>query len=181
MTNNDKKLMIELMKGLANGSIDLDKAPILKKMIQDYLHNFDYQIEDSVSDLKNKADNYNQGLINTANGKYHNIIKTGKTYQKALKNAIDKRYSKKKVDQLVNTDIHSSVLKAIGVSGPVIDHYLASVSDNTRRMDTLSKKAKTLSREVNKAHQKISQTNSKFWYGIFGAFVLGAIFSFIAL
>lgn len=183
MKYNYGKINAELMQQVSkgNGEIRLADCPELQKLIKYHLSHFDNEIQNYVDDLSSDVNQYKNNLNDIANQKYHEIIKTGNIWKTSLQNTVAKQYSDKEVQNMIHTGVRKKVLDAIGGSEPVIDHYLASVSDNTRRIDTLNQKAKALSKDLDKANTKINQTNHKFWYGIFGALIIGVCFSYLFL
>ena len=177
----NNELMKEFMHGIATGSIKLSDAPALRKLIHNYLHHFDYQINSSVNSLSSNANYYNNQLRDIANKKWNSIIKVGNNYQQALKNAMAQEYSPKKVHIMTQSTINNNVSQAVDESDKIIDQYYASLSDNTQKSHKLAKHMTELEKRQDRADARQNQSNLKFWCGTVGAFILGAIFSFLAL
>lgn len=160
--NEYANLLSEITKAISTGSVKLEDAPTLKKMVNNHLNLYNGQIGGAVRSLENKADDDKTILNGLSSKKWKAIANAGNNELNNLRNTINRNLNQNKINNLVHTNINNQITKAFKISQNQISQYFKTLNNNTSKVKKLSQQADNLSTELNKADTKIKEAQKRF-------------------
>lgn len=142
-----------MFNAVANNT-GVEAVPEMKKVIQAWLHQFDYQLFNPIYNLKKDAKDNKKSLDKLYKNKWNNIADAGNAELSDLRRTIKQNLNQKKIDQIVQKNINSQIDKILGISKDQVKRYFSAVNTSTDKIHKLDKK-------INKLSQKIDVDSKK--------------------